>query len=160
VFEVIEECLKDQCLCREQFYLNTLTPRYNIYKIAGSPRGRIVSNETKQKISKTLTGRKMSESQKLKISKSLKDKPKSPEHILKVKEAIKGKQKHEKHSGFSGYYRFKNKHTNQELICARYELVDKFGLDPSRLSKVCNGQRTHHKGWMCIEKEVSYEALL
>lgn len=39
-FEILEECCKDNCIVREQHYLDTRNPIYNICKVAGSPRGR------------------------------------------------------------------------------------------------------------------------
>ncbi|WP_353824311.1 NUMOD3 domain-containing DNA-binding protein, partial [Acinetobacter baumannii] len=39
-----------------QYYFDTLNPKYNILKIAGSSKGVILSEETKAKISKSLKG--------------------------------------------------------------------------------------------------------
>jgi group I intron endonuclease len=47
--EIIEECLNDQVLNKEQFYLDTLSPKYNISKIAGSNLGVKRTLEVKQK---------------------------------------------------------------------------------------------------------------
>lgn len=38
-FEIIEECCPADCIAREQHYLDTLKPSYNISPTAGSPRG-------------------------------------------------------------------------------------------------------------------------
>jgi len=46
---------------REQFYLDSLKPEYNILKIAGSRLGSNHSEQAKLKISSSLTGRKSSE---------------------------------------------------------------------------------------------------
>lgn len=69
-FEVLEECTVENLINREQFYLDTLKPQYNILKIAGSSLGikrpelsikmielnknRVVSEETKKRTSDTL----------------------------------------------------------------------------------------------------------
>jgi group I intron endonuclease len=54
---VLEYCDKSDLDIREQHYFDTLNPRYNIQKIAGgSSRGLILSEETKDKISKALKG--------------------------------------------------------------------------------------------------------
>ena len=47
--EIIEECLNNQVLNREQFYLDTLSPKYNVSKIAGSNLGVKRTIEVKQK---------------------------------------------------------------------------------------------------------------
>jgi group I intron endonuclease len=69
-FEIIENVNTEKdCIIREQFYLNTLLKAnindktfnklgYNIIRIAGSNLGRKSTNETKQKISKSLIGHK------------------------------------------------------------------------------------------------------
>jgi group I intron endonuclease len=44
-FEIIEECEPEQCLLREQYYLDTLSPKYNILKFAGNSLGRKMSND-------------------------------------------------------------------------------------------------------------------
>jgi len=36
-FSVLEECSRDEVLTREQFYIDTLKPQFNISKIAGTP---------------------------------------------------------------------------------------------------------------------------
>jgi len=40
IFEILEICDKDECIKREQFYLDILKPKYNLCKIAGSSLGR------------------------------------------------------------------------------------------------------------------------
>ena len=54
---ILEYCDKCDLDIREQHYFNTLNPKYNIQKIAGgSSKGLILSEETKNKISKALKG--------------------------------------------------------------------------------------------------------
>lgn len=54
---VLEYCDKFDLDVREQHYFDTLNPKYNTQKIAGgSSRGLILSEETKNKISKALKG--------------------------------------------------------------------------------------------------------
>lgn len=50
VFNIIESCAIDNLLDREQFFINELTPSFNICKTAGSVRGRKHSEISKQKI--------------------------------------------------------------------------------------------------------------
>jgi len=43
IFEILEVCSKEDCIKREQYYIDKLKPKYNICKIAGSSAGRIPS---------------------------------------------------------------------------------------------------------------------
>lgn len=54
--ELLEEYNETDILKKEQHYLDTLKPHYNICKVAGNCTGRFVSEETKKKISKSLKG--------------------------------------------------------------------------------------------------------
>lgn len=58
--EIIEYCDIKDTIKREQFYIDSLNPEYNILKIAGSRLGSKHSAETKAKIVLALTGRKTS----------------------------------------------------------------------------------------------------
>ena len=75
VFCVIEECDIYDLIEREQYYLDTIKPWFNICGTAGNCMGRILSIETKQKISKGNRGKIMSEESKIKISNALKGRP-------------------------------------------------------------------------------------
>jgi len=46
VFEIVEVCERDQCIDREQYYLDILNPRYNICKNARSSLGRKSSEQS------------------------------------------------------------------------------------------------------------------
>ena len=46
---IVEYCEPEKCIERENFYLYSLKPEYNILPKAGSPLGRKHSNETKNK---------------------------------------------------------------------------------------------------------------
>jgi group I intron endonuclease len=54
--EILEYCDIADLIKREQYYLDKLSPKYNILKIAGSCLGRKLTEETKAKISKSLKG--------------------------------------------------------------------------------------------------------
>lgn len=99
VFEIIEMCLPDDCLKREQYYIDTLNPRYNICKIAGSRKNIVVSEETRKKLSIAKTGFKHSEETKRKLSIShkglntwTKGRKLSKEHCLKISKANTGRK--------------------------------------------------------------------
>ena len=61
-FILIEETEKGSLIKREQHYIDSLKPKYNISQIAGSNYGCrwTLSEETKRKISESLRGRKQS----------------------------------------------------------------------------------------------------
>lgn len=50
IFEVVETCNKENLIQREQYYIDTLNPEFNICKNAGNTLGRKFSDETKKKI--------------------------------------------------------------------------------------------------------------
>lgn len=56
-FIVLETCTKDIILKREQFYIDTLNPKYNICKTAGNCAGRKFSKETLKKMSEIMKKR-------------------------------------------------------------------------------------------------------
>ncbi len=86
-FEIVEHVdNKINLIFKEQFYIDTLNPRYNICKIAGSCLGRKLSEETKLKISESHIGLKLSEETKFKISEAKKGKKLSKETRKKLSE--------------------------------------------------------------------------
>lgn len=48
-FEIIEECSKEELLIKEQYYMDLLSPKYNICKVAGSSIGCIQPEEANEK---------------------------------------------------------------------------------------------------------------
>jgi group I intron endonuclease len=54
--EILEYCDVANLTEREQYYFDKLNPRYNTLKIAGSSLGHKLTEETKEKISKSLKG--------------------------------------------------------------------------------------------------------
>lgn len=100
VFEVIELCSKDMLMGREQQWLDSTAPEYNIARFARSYPGRVVKAEQKQAISeanrgnKYCVGRVMSAETRAKISKSKMGKkhktPRSQEHTDRIAAAHRG----------------------------------------------------------------------
>ncbi len=70
IYETLEECepSKEILLQREQYYLDLLKPEYNILRIAGSNLGKVVSDETRRKLSDRGKGRTCSEEARKKMS--------------------------------------------------------------------------------------------
>jgi len=66
IFSVLEECDKSLLLQREQFYLDTLKPEYNLCLKAGSPLGMKRTQEARDKMSAAQT--QMTQETKAKLS--------------------------------------------------------------------------------------------
>lgn len=76
-FSVLEYCEKEKLIEREQYYIDMMKPEFNICKTAGSTLGiklGAMSDEQKNKISKSHIGKKLSQEAKLKISNAHKGK--------------------------------------------------------------------------------------
>ena len=89
-FNIIEFCNKEKLINREQYYIDTLKPNFNICKIAGSSIGRKVKLETitKMKVSHSKRNCNHSDETKLKISLSHKGKIISNEHKEKIRNTL------------------------------------------------------------------------
>jgi len=68
VFIIIEFCAIPILYSREQFYMFLFQPEYNIFKLAGSPRGWKHSEKSKKQISEARIGHTPSEQARLNIS--------------------------------------------------------------------------------------------
>jgi group I intron endonuclease len=55
-FEILEKCEPDKCIEREQYYIDTIKPEYNILPIANSRLGKRHSSLVRKKISLALKG--------------------------------------------------------------------------------------------------------
>lgn len=82
--EILEYCDPKDLLAREQFYIDSIKPKYNILKVAGSSLGRILSDEHKAKISASKIGSKHSEETLVKIREHLTALNKSKAFRVKV----------------------------------------------------------------------------
>jgi group I intron endonuclease len=165
-FEVLEECLPEDCITREQWYLDNVLNRtidFNISFTAGSPRGVKRSEETKRKlslinkgrpgyahtlesklkISKAHKGRKMSDTQKLQLSQLFTGRQLSQAH----KSAIaKGNSKdwiQRKQEGYSHCKRLFDHNNNS------YNLTQLVKLFNIVTNKICRDRI--RRGWNPIE---------
>lgn len=111
IFEIIESCPKDILIEREQHYIDTLKPKFNIARIAGNTLGCKHTEEVKQFLRNKFKGRTPSnkgvphkESTKellrqawIRRKATPKDQIKENERRLKISKSLKGKLKSEEH---------------------------------------------------------------
>lgn len=91
ILEVIENATKEKLLDREQYYIDTLKPDYNILLIAVSSMGTKRSDEFREKLRIANTGKKHSAETRLKISKVQIGRKASEETKAKMSQASKGR---------------------------------------------------------------------
>lgn len=93
-FSIIETCFVFALILREQYYIDTLKPKYNISQTAGSSLGVKHTEATRSKISVGMTGNKNSLGKKLslehrnKIRESLWGVTKSPKQIEAIRKSM------------------------------------------------------------------------
>ena len=90
-FEILERVDIDNLIEKEQYWIDTLKPQFNILSTAGSSKGIILSESHKEKISHGRKGILHTEDTKQKISESMKGISKTKEHSTKVGLKHKGK---------------------------------------------------------------------
>ena len=158
-FNIVEECLKEDLIKKEQYYIDTLKPEYNICKIAGSIEGIKRSEETKRKISESNKGKVLSKEARIKISKSLtgrKNKPHSLESKIKMSESRKGKCSLTKEQLYDRtlksldktrkvIYQINDKDEILNTFISISEAARHFKCKPKRISAVVTGTRKHYK---------------
>ncbi len=97
-FSIIEVVpIHGDLLSREQFYIDSLNPFFNICKVAGNCLGVKLSDETKAKMSKAKTGIVCSESTRQKISNANKGIKKTPLQIEVMRKRLIGRKLSEEH---------------------------------------------------------------
>ena len=93
-FIVVEECSIEFLIEREQYYIDTLLPKYNLRSIAESNRGWNMPEESKLKISRANKGKTISKEHREAISNknkvNLKGKKLSDEHIESIRKSRVG----------------------------------------------------------------------
>lgn len=90
IIEVIELCNVDDLIAREQYWIDTLNPHYNICKIAGNSIGVKRSEGTKQKLRDINTGKKQSKETVEKRTAKIRGMKRSPEQVEKIRESKMG----------------------------------------------------------------------
>lgn len=64
IISLVENCEKENLINREQYYIDSLKPYYNICLVAGSTKGRVFTDLHKERLSKSLTGKIRTQEQK------------------------------------------------------------------------------------------------
>lgn len=90
-FNIIEECKKDMLIIREQYYIDTVKPWFNVSPLAYTCANRKLSEEHKRKISEANKGKRHTTESKIKMSISHKGKKLSDITKQKMSERNKGK---------------------------------------------------------------------
>lgn len=148
VFEVIilEECKPNDCIIREQYWIDLLSPKYNLLHKAGSSLGREVSQKTRDKISKANKLYWSNPINKEKMKKAFKsrvysDKPrKKPVHTrpkVYTEESMESLKK-------ANSVRVKNTLTGKIYDSVK-QAAEELGVNYTILSGVLNGNRSHSK---------------
>ena len=90
-FEILEPVEIDNLIIREQYYIDTLKPEFNILRKAGNSVGIIMTEEQRIKISNSRKGILHTEDTKRRISETMTGIPKSKEHSARVGLKHRGK---------------------------------------------------------------------
>jgi group I intron endonuclease len=164
IFEILEVCDKEECIKREQFYLDTLNPKYNLCKIAGSHLGRKLSINQKIKFFESIRifgdkeiinmfdmynkGIKVK-----KIAQFINCKPNNVSCILNkdhkykfVKEKYNLKLKNKK-TVYSGRFLITKPNGEQIIVSNLTKYAKENGLEASNLNRCSNGIYKSAKGY-------------
>lgn len=159
-FEVLSKCPVEYNIKLEQWFIDNTKPEHNICKIAGSVLGRIHKQSTKDKISVSNMGRIISIESRIKISKTLtgrKNGPPSEETKRKISESQKWRTcpNIEQAKIYLERARLKiikaidHIDNNGNIIKYYVSAADAgrdLNIDPKRISMCVIGSRKHYKG--------------
>lgn len=123
-FAIIDECNSDDMLEREQFWIDTVRPSFNMYPVAGSPLGIKRTDEARKNMSNAHLGKTHSSEHKINLANSLK----------KTYTVI---------SPFGEIF----------VVHGLKHFCSENGLSSTKMSAVANGKRKSHKGWKCKHGE-------
>lgn len=164
-FIILEECLPEICIQREQFYLDSLCPEYNCCKFAGSTRGVKASDFQKQRAREVhkgnnyVKGRKQTLEEIIQRQKTRRENGKNQpmlnkKHSKETKEYFSKIRKGKKNPHVAERIRvevycennqksYKSIKDAIEDIWLTYQIV----LHNPNISDVINGKRVHTKGF-------------
>jgi len=167
-FEILELCDKQNCIKKEQYYIDTLNPKYNLCKIAGSSLGRKPSKQAAKNHFEAQ--REFSDKQVIlmfklynknvrikNIAKLIKCKPNNVSSIInkrlkymlvKKKYNLKVKNKIDRHKG---NFLIKTPNGEQIIVNNLTKYAKENNLNPANLNKCANKKYKHHKNYK-VEK--------
>lgn len=153
IIEVLEFCDSDSLIIREQYFLDTLKPwdrenGYNTCETAASPSQKVLSEEHKNKISKSLEGRVVSDETRKKIGDAHRGKTQPKDAVEKSRLYNLGK-KHTEESieKRAKSYSFIDSEGNIYVGTNLKRFAEKHGLHRFNLNKVLSGERKTHHGF-------------
>ena len=147
VFEVLEYVEKDMLLEREQYYINILdavSSGYNICPIAGSSRGRILSEQHKSNISKSKIGHSVSKETRMKLS-AINQGKNNPNYGMHRSEYTKKKSQQSQPNKQTVYCIETNQKFNSLCEASRWVKGDKRGA--GAISQCCKGNQKTAYGY-------------
>jgi group I intron endonuclease len=150
VFTILEPCLPEFNITREQFHIDNLHPFFNCAPTAGSCLGCVRTEEFKKERSAQYKGKvnkgvRRSNMTKKKMRKYRLGSHLSKATILKIITGNKQNSNHKKKEIYTFY------HPSYGVeICTMFELRTKYQLKKSMLSQLCSGQLKKSKGWILI----------
>lgn len=140
-FEIVEECSTNVLLEREQFYIDSLNPEFNIAPIAGSVLGYKHTEEVKEHLRQIQTGKNHLPDTVDKIAKALTGQVKSPEHRSKISAAMAGKGARD--------YRVTNPTGETFMVHNLKKFCTDNGLAVTGMRSVLDKKQASYKGWKC-----------
>ena len=135
--EILEYCAASKCIEREQYYLDLLTPEYNILKVAGSSLGRKHSYEAKAKM-RVIT------SERLEQLKRLHESAEHKEHLKRLNSSLEEQAKRlaalkvynsSKEARDHLKRHLKHLHSNTEIQAKRLEGLKRIHKNPEYQAK-------------------------
>jgi len=153
VREILEVCTEENWKERESFWINEKNTKYpNGYNLTDGGEGRvgvIVSEHTKQQMSKTRQERELAKGE----NNGMFGHNHSKESCKKMGKTRKerGTEKGKNNPRFDHtVYKFKNTKTDEIFEGHKFDLANKIGSLSCYLNAVINGSRKHHKNWIVI----------
>ncbi len=154
IFEILAVCPIEYCIKLEQWFINTVRPKYNILLTAGNCLNYKHSTESKQKISAANKGRKVSEETRAKQSLQRKGRKLSIETIEKLRTRNKGRKKSQEsidktaNSHKRKVYQYSLSGGFIKMFYSVKEASKELNISPSNIANCCRGIYKQSKGFM------------
>lgn len=133
----------------EIFNANDSCHGYNLRVVTDSNRGMVLSEETKQRISKGLKGHEVSKETRRKVSEELKGKRLSEETRQKISKANKGRPNPGVTMAHAKNYIVIDPNGVAIQVWNMAKFCRERGLSPEGMNYVARGRRSHYHGWKC-----------